>query len=162
MHIYQTKNFIVESFETPHVDRDDGGHIKIYPKIDITDRSEMSLSVATEYIRLTMIVGKAMTNALNNQGLEIMRINYQDMGNWAFKKGQKPKFHVHIYGRAKKAKHQPYTEAVYLPDRSTGFYDNFKPLAEEDVQEIRKEIEKIIQEEKYINMQQLIDEQYAK
>jgi diadenosine tetraphosphate (Ap4A) HIT family hydrolase len=157
MQIYETKNFIVESFKTPHVDRNEGGHIKIYPKNGLKDRTEMSPSMAFEYIRLTMIVGKAMETAMTRQGLEITRINYHDMGNWAYKKGQQPKFHLHIYGRDKNAKKQPYQEAVYLPDRSTGFYEGFKPLDGEDVKEIKKEIANIEKEDKYIKMQQIID-----
>lgn len=31
--IYETENFIVEAVGQPHVIREDGGHIKIYPKV---------------------------------------------------------------------------------------------------------------------------------
>jgi len=147
--IYETKNFIVESFDTPHVDRNDGGHIKIYPKKEIFDRTELTPKLAIEFMRITIIVGKAMEIGMTNRGVEIARINYQDMGNWAFKKDKKPYFHIHIYGRAKNAKYQPYQEAVQLPDRSTGFYDNFKPLNNGDIVEIKKQIEIILKEPKY-------------
>jgi hypothetical protein len=36
--IYQTENFIVEAYKKPHVDRDDGGHIVIYPKERLVNR----------------------------------------------------------------------------------------------------------------------------
>lgn len=39
--IFESKNFIVESFETPHIDRDDGGHLKIYPKKRTIDRQHL-------------------------------------------------------------------------------------------------------------------------
>ena len=147
--IYETKSFVVEAFDKPHVSRTDGGHIKIYPKKKIIDRTEMSSEMAVEFIRLTMIIGKAMKIGMSNRGIKIMRINYQDMGNWAFKKNKQPYFHLHIYGRAKNAKYQPCKEAVYLPDRSTGFYDDFEPLNKEDIEEIRKQINLILKEDKY-------------
>ena len=151
--IYETKNFIVESFEkpTPHVSREEGGHIRIMPKIEISNRTEMDPDVAIECVRLTMIVGEALKNGMIKRGVKIMRINYHDMGNWAFKTGKKPFFHIHIYGRAIDAKYQPYQEAVYLPDRKSaeGFYDNFKPLDVEDIKEIKKEIERLFTQEKY-------------
>ncbi len=106
-YIYETKNFLVESFETPHVTRTDGGHIKILPKVPIKNRTEMSPALAIEFIRLTMIIGEAFDVAMNNRGIKIIRLNYQDMGNWAFKSGKDPIFHIHIYGRAENAKYQP-------------------------------------------------------
>jgi diadenosine tetraphosphate (Ap4A) HIT family hydrolase len=148
--IYKTENFVLESFETPHVTREDGGHLRIYPKKEILDRTEMSPAQAVEFIRLTMISGTALKRAMNNRGIEIARINYQEMGNWAFKTNKKPFFHLHIYGRAKNAKYQPYTESVYLPDRSTGFYNSFQPLDNEDVDEIKKQIKSILKEKKYL------------
>ena len=43
--IYQSKNFIVESFDTPtpHVSREEGGHIRIKPKVDVLDRGAVFL-----------------------------------------------------------------------------------------------------------------------
>lgn len=147
--IFETKNFIVEAFDRPHVTRTDGGHIKIFPRERIQDRTEMSPKLAVEFIRLTMVVGKAMKTGMGNRGVEIARINYHDMGNWAFKSGKRPCFHIHIYGRAKSARYQPMEEAVHLPDRSSGFYDKFEPLDKDDIREIRKQIELILKEEKY-------------
>jgi len=147
--IYQTDNFIVEAFEKPHVDRQDGGHIKIYPIKPILDRTELTPQLAIEFIRLTMLIGDAMKRAMTNRGIEITRVNYQDMGNWAFKKNKQPVFHMHIYGRARCAKFQPYQEAVQLPDRSTGFYDKFEPLNKEDILEMQKQIEVLLRQKKY-------------
>lgn len=147
--IYETDNFVVEAPDEPHITRTDGGHIKITPKVRVLDRTELSPQLAIELMRLTMIVGKAFKMTMTNCGIEIMRINYHDMGNWAYKKNEEPYFHIHIYGRAKNAKFQPYYEAVQLPDRSTGFYDNFEPLNKEDIKEIQKQINLISKEEKY-------------
>jgi hypothetical protein len=56
---------------------------------------------------------------------------------------------MHIYGRAKDAKFQIFPESVYLPDRSSGFYDKFEPLNKEDILEIQKQIGIIEKQEKY-------------
>jgi len=121
----------------------DGGHIAILPKVKVEDRTKLSSALAKEVIKLTMVVGEAMTLGLNRRGIDVARINYQDMGNWT------PTFHIHLFGRAKSAKFQKFGEAVYLPKRETGFYDGFLPLNESDIKEIRKEIERILATEKY-------------
>ncbi|HQM15666.1 MAG TPA: hypothetical protein PLM16_00445 [Candidatus Woesebacteria bacterium] len=45
--------------------------------------------------------------------------------------------HVHVFGRATTAKCQRWPEAVFLPDRSSGFYDNFQSLTVQDMQVIK-------------------------
>lgn len=148
--IYETKNFIVEAYEKPFVSREEGGHIRIKIKDEeVKDRTKLSPSQAIEFIRLSMVVGEAFETAMKKRGVPIIKINYQDMGNWAYKTGTKNYFHMHILGRVLGAKNQPFPESVYLPDRSTGFYDDFKPLNEEDAEVIKVEIERIIKEEKY-------------
>jgi len=147
--IYQTENFIVEAAEKPHITRTDGGHIRIFPKEKLVDRTQLTPQKAIELMRLTMVVGEAMSTALNRGGVDIGRINYQDNGNWTVFSPEGPYLHIHLYGRAKSAKIQKYGDACYFPQRSTGFYDTFEPLNEEDILEIRKEIEKIFKEEKY-------------
>ena len=80
--IYETQNFIVEAPDKPHVDRNDGGHIKILPKVHVVDRQQLSPKLAVEVMRLTVIVGQAMTTAMNKRGVDIGKTNYQDNGNW--------------------------------------------------------------------------------
>lgn len=104
---------------------------------------------ALELTRLTMMVGKAFEIAMNNRGIPVVKINYQDMGNWAYKSGDKPYLHYHIFGRASNAIKQPWPESVYLPDRKTGFYEGFEPLNSEDIQEIQKQIGFVELEEKF-------------
>jgi diadenosine tetraphosphate (Ap4A) HIT family hydrolase len=148
--IYKTENFIVESHEKPFVSRTDGGHIRIRI-IDesIPDRTKLTPKVAKELMRLTMLIGESMEEAMNIRGIKVVKINYQDMGNWAFKTGDKPFLHVHIFGRTFEAEHQIFPESVYLPARESGFYVNFEPLNEGDISEIQKQIEKVGQKEKY-------------
>jgi len=149
--VYETENFIVETFskETPHVSREEGGHLRIVPKVRYENRWDMPPKLAIEFMRLSMIVGEALKTAMNNLGVPVVRINYMDAGNWAVKHGNQPYFHMNVYGRASNAVHQPWPEAVYLPDRSSGFMDNFVPLNDEDIAEIQKQIEIISQREEY-------------
>lgn len=148
--IYQTENFVVESHEKPFVSRDDGGHIRIRIKdASIPDRTHLTPACAIELMRLTMIVGEAMEKGLNNRGIKVVKINYQDMGNWAFKTGEKPFLHVHVFGRTFEAKDQVFPESIYLPARESGFYDKFEPLNNEDVLEVQKQIEMIKRQDKY-------------
>ena len=149
--IYETRNFIVEAVEKPHIDRNDGGHIKIYPIVKVVDRQQLSPKQAIELIRLTVVVGQAMTKVMNEHGVDIGRINYQDNGNWSVFKPEGPYLHIHLYGRAKSAKIQKYGQACYFPHREENpdYYKNFKPLTKEDVNDIRIEIEKLFKEEKF-------------
>lgn len=150
--IFETDNFIVEAPPKPFVSREEGGHIRIRIKDEsVTDRTKLSSKVAIEYMKLSMVVGEAMEVVMNSQGIPVVKINYQDMGNWAYKQGKKPFLHYHIFGRVLGAKHQPYPESVLLPDRSTGFYDGFIPLTTDDITQLKAEMIRIMNREKYIH-----------
>ena len=90
-----------------------------------------------------------MDYVINKIGIPVIKINYQDMGNWAYKEGKLPFLHIHIFGRAKNSIKQPFPESVYLPDRSTGFYEGFESLSKSDMKAIREEIDVILKDEKY-------------
>lgn len=138
--IFSTDNFIIEAPDRPLVTRLDGGHISISPKIRIIDRTMLSPKLAIELMRLTMLTGEAMTIGMNNRGIDIGRINYQDNGNWGVFLPEGPFLHVHLYGRAKSAAIQKYGEACTFPFRETGFYDSFEPLNSGDIEEIRRQV----------------------
>ncbi len=148
--VYETDNFYVVVCETVFLSRDDGGHLRIRMKDAVSDRTKLNPKVAIEYIRLSIIVGKALKNAMNNRGVPVVNVNYQDMGNWAWKKEPvEPKIHMHIFGRAKNARKQIFPEAVYLPSKESGFYDGNEPLNDEDIAEIKKQIEIELKKNKY-------------
>lgn len=147
--IYETENFNVIPFEKPFVSRTEGGHIKIFTKTGVENRVKLNPKEAIELMRLTMLIGEAMEIAMNNRGIPVVKINYQDMGNWAFKKGERPILHVHIFGRAINATKQIFPESVYLPARESGFYDEFEPLNDEDIKEIQAQIKILESTEKY-------------
>jgi diadenosine tetraphosphate (Ap4A) HIT family hydrolase len=151
--IYESKSFIVLSAETPLVDRNDGGHIIIEPKEKVSKRQDLSASQAIELMRLTIIAGAAMEKVMNQNGVDIGRINYQDNGNWSVFKSQGPHLHYHLYGRAKSAKIQKYGQTLSMPhiEDHPGYYKDLKPLFKEDVYGIRNEIEQQLKEEKYFD-----------
>ena len=65
----------------PFVDRNEGGHIKIVTTKGIKDRLDMPIPVALELAWLTSVVGEAFKNTMNKQGIAVVKLNYQDMGN---------------------------------------------------------------------------------
>ena len=130
---YETKNFTVDAWDEPHVSRTDGGHIIIRPKKTVENRWELKPEIAIELMRLSLIVGEAMKKAMNNKGILIERINFQDNGNWPIGTKEKPKAHLHLYGRAKNSKHQKRGEALYFPDKKTKFWEKLEPLNEGDI-----------------------------
>lgn len=147
--IFETKNFLLTSVESPHVTRLDGGHLKITSKKRYADRLELSPKLAMEMAWLTMLAGEAMTTGLRNRGIDIGLINYQDNKNWSVFKPEGPYLHVHLYGRARDAKVQKYGDACHFPHRETGFYDSFEPLNDGDIEEIKKQLNNLIKQEKY-------------
>jgi diadenosine tetraphosphate (Ap4A) HIT family hydrolase len=149
--IYETNNFILETREKPFIDRAEGGHIRIWSKLKVSDRTMLTPEQAIEYMKLSMLAGEAMTNILKKEGIDIGIVNYQEMGNWSVFKPEGVTMHMHIFGRAKTATIQKYGEAVLLPQRETGFYDSFEPLNDNDIKEIRNEIERLLTTDKYKN-----------
>lgn len=149
--IFETTNFILETREQPFVDRAEGGHIRIWSKIKVSDRTKLTPEQAIEYMKLSMVAGEALTNVLKRQGIDIGIINYQEMGNWSVFKPEGPTMHMHIFGRAKTATIQKYGQAVHLPPKESGFYDTFQPLSDNDIKQMQDEIKKLLADDKYKN-----------
>lgn len=147
--IYETEDFYIQAASRPFIDRTEGGHIYLFPKVAVRDRTQLSPKLAIEYTKLSMVIGEALKSGMARRGVDIGIVNYQDMGNWGVYKPEGPTLHLQIYGRATTATRQKYGEAVQLPFRETGFYDDFEPLNEEDIKEIRADIEKLLQSDKY-------------
>lgn len=157
--ILETPDFIVDTRDSkPHHSRDNGGHIIIRPKERYGHRHEMPLDLAAALMHLTMVVGEAATNVLKQKGLDIVRVNYQDNGNWAYKPeyNRPPHLHIHLYFRTTHEKHpdnnpkfQAFPDALVFAPPDTDYYDKFNSLTEEDSQDIKKEIGRLLQSEKY-------------
>lgn len=84
--IYQTKYFSLERHPEPFVCRSEGGHLRIFP-LDhgISERRELTADQAKDFMRLSIVAGQALETVMNNQGVRVVKINYEDLGNWAFK-----------------------------------------------------------------------------
>lgn len=148
--IFETVNFTVCVPGMPHIPREEGGHLWIRAKNKQTScTSELSPKEAVEVVRLTMLTGEAMIAGLKNRGIDIVRINYQENGNWAYKSDKKPVFHIHLYGRTENSKTQKWPEALVLPAKETGFYNGFERLNEQDTEEILNEMRRLEDSDKY-------------
>ncbi len=155
--ILETEKFIVKAHDQPHHSRENGGHVVITPKERFQQRYEMPLNTAYPLMGLSLIVGEALTNVMRSKGMDVIRINYQDNGNWAYKEPvTEPRIHLHLYVRTSHEKHlrddprfQAFPDALVFPDRSTGFYDSFEPLTPEDCLDIKNEIDKLHRSNKY-------------
>lgn len=150
--IYTTEHFILVRQPRPFVSREEGGNVRIYAKRqDVRERRDFTPEEAVDFIRLSAAAGQALEQGMNKRGVKVVKINYQELGNWAYKFGDKLVFHEHIFGRVLGAPHQPYPEAVQLPDRASGFYDGFVPLDDDDLQAVKTELQAILATPKFAN-----------
>ena len=136
--IYETEHFILKSHDHPEVDRLDGGHLVIDPKITVKDRTELSPALAVELMRFTIIAGRALTKGMKESWVEIWRINYQDNGNW------KPELHIHLYGRAINAKWQKFGDPIIPWHR-----EEYQSLTENDIMAIHQACEEFFCSEEF-------------
>lgn len=158
--ILETKKFIVQGHDKPHHDRNNGGHAKVSPKERYADRTEMPVPLYLAMMQLVMLTGEAITTVMRQKGLDIVRINYQDNGNWSYFLSMKrdPHIHIHLYVRSNEEKHpsgdkrfKAFPEALYFPfvGESPEYYESFQPYSEEDCADIRAEMDRLLETEKY-------------
>jgi diadenosine tetraphosphate (Ap4A) HIT family hydrolase len=78
--IYDDKYFRVVAPEFPLNSREDGGHLILFKKLPVRDRSDLTYQEAIDFMRITMIVGRAMCTvgrfALNSQVLASSQVSY--------------------------------------------------------------------------------------
>ncbi len=149
--VYEDKYFIVGAPDSPLNDREDGGHLIMGKKEKVFDRSDMTLEEAIDFMRVSMIVGKAMYRVL---GVE--RMNYEDLANWGLDDPDGPKTHLHFFGRARRQIHQVRGQHIALLPKGHPIYEgHLKPLTAEEIMRLRTEIDAISKEEKYVKMAEL-------
>ena len=139
--IYESDDFYVIVPKTPHIDREDGGHICIVAKDPgIGSLQQLDDDTLIELSLLTRTVGAAMTEVLNRHGVDVKLINYQLNGNWTYFEEKKPSLHVHLYGRALSARIQKFGTSLYFPKKSDDpdFYKNNRGLNDDEIEEINK------------------------
>jgi diadenosine tetraphosphate (Ap4A) HIT family hydrolase len=149
--IHEDKYFIVLSPEHPLNCRDDGGHLIMVKRERVTDRSDMTYMEAIDFMRVSMLVGKAMYQVL---GVE--RVNYEDLANWGLDDPEGPKMHLHFFGRARRQVHQIRGQHLSLFPKGHPIYDgHLKSFTEDEVERLRVKIVEISHEEKYVRMAEL-------
>jgi hypothetical protein len=76
--IYETENFYIQAASHPFIDRAEGGHIYLFPKAPLRDRTQLTPKLTIEYTKLSMIIGEALKSAMARRGVDIGIINYQE------------------------------------------------------------------------------------
>jgi len=158
--ILETKDFLVLGSDRPHHDRNNGGHAKVLPKLAYSDRTEMPIGLYIVMMELVLITGEAIIKVMRQKGIDVVRINYQDNGNWSyFPQIQKqPHIHIHLYVRSNGEKHptgdprfHAFPEALYLPfiGHHPDYYESFQPYSQEDCLDFKNEILRLLTTDKY-------------
>jgi len=147
--VFEATHFIIKIPAHPHVDHEDGGHLIVEPRSYVKDRTQLSSEAAIELMKLTMVAGEAMDSVLNQQGIDLVRINHQDNGNWGFRSAKGPCLHVHLYGRALSSKLQKHGEALVLPASDSPYHKQLKSLDDMDAELLAQTISLLMASGKY-------------
>lgn len=151
--VYEDRYFVVISPEFPLNCRDDGGHLIMYKREQVTDRSDLTYQEAIDFMRISMAVGRAMYEVL-----EVERMNYEDLGNWGIDDPGGAKIHLHFMGRARNQIHQIRGQHISLYPKGHPIYKgHLKPLSEEQVISLRTRVSEILMEPKYVKMAELAE-----
>ena len=151
--IYEDRYFQVISPRFPLNCRDDGGHLVLVKKEKVTDRSDLTYQEAIAFMRLSMMVGRAMYDVL---GIE--RMNYEDLGNWGLDDSDGAKMHLHCFGRSREQTHQIRGHHMFLYPKGHKIYQgHLKPFTEQDVTMLKTRIGALALEPKYLKMAELAE-----
>ncbi len=148
--LVQTRSFTLRSPAHPHVPACDGGHLFLEvndPAIE--DRTQLSAEAAIECMWFTMVAGQAFAEIMSESGQELYRINYQDNGNWSFLRGERPRMHIHLYGRIESERSQTYGQALFFPAPEDERYRTFEPLGEDMLKRISARVMELAASPKY-------------
>jgi diadenosine tetraphosphate (Ap4A) HIT family hydrolase len=149
--VYEDRYFkVINPIPALHC-RDDGGHLILIKKERVHDRSDMTCQEAIDFMRISMVVGRAMYELL---GVE--RVNYADFGNWGLDDPGGAKTHLHFFGRARIQMHQMRGQCmVFFPKDHPIYRGHLKHFNPEEMQDFRDKISSILEEEKYKTMAEL-------
>ncbi|MBU2515683.1 hypothetical protein KJ966_30570 [bacterium] len=149
--IYEDKYFTVVSPEFPLNCREDGGHLVLLKKERVDDRSELSWQEAIDFMRISMMTGRAIYEIL-----EVERVNYEDLGNWGIDKPVGSSMHLHFFGRAREQLHQIRGDHMKIyPEGHKIYQGHLKPLNEEETASLKASIAEIAKEDKYTKMAEI-------
>jgi diadenosine tetraphosphate (Ap4A) HIT family hydrolase len=151
--VYDDKYFRVVAPEFPLNSREDGGHLILFKKLPVSDRSDLTYQEAIDFMRITMIVGRAMYDVL-----DIERMNYEDLGNWGLDEPGGAKMHLHFFGRAREQIHQIRGQHMFLYPKDHKIYKgHLKPLDDSDLRRLKARIAELADDPKYSKMAQLAE-----
>jgi diadenosine tetraphosphate (Ap4A) HIT family hydrolase len=151
--IYDDKYFRVVAPDYPLNSKEDGGHLILLKKHPVSDRSDLTCEEAIDFMRITMIVGRAMYDVL---GIE--RMNYEDLGNWGLDEAGGAKLHLHFFGRALEQIHQIRGQHMFLYPKDHPIYKgHLKPLDDEDLRRLEARVAELAREPKYQKMAALAE-----
>ncbi len=69
--VHEIENFYIQAASRPFIDRSEGGHVYIFPKVAVRDRTQLSPELAVEYMKLSMVVGEALKSAMARRGVDV-------------------------------------------------------------------------------------------
>ena len=151
--VYDDKYFTVIAPVLPLNCREDGGHLILIKKEPVSDRSDLCYREAIDFMRITMIVGRAMYDVLN-----IERMNYEDLGNWGLDDPGGAKMHLHFFGRARAQVHQIRGQHMFLYPKDHKIYQgHLKALNDDDLVRLKARIDELVVEPKYQKMAELAE-----
>jgi diadenosine tetraphosphate (Ap4A) HIT family hydrolase len=151
--VYDDKYFRVVAPDFPLNSREDGGHLILLKKVPVSDRSDLTYQEAIDFMRITMIIGRAMYEVL---GIE--RMNYEDLGNWGLDEPGGAKMHLHFFGRAREQIHQIRGQHMFLYPKDHNIYKgHLKPLDDGDLQRLKARIADLGSDPKYRKMAELAE-----
>ena len=151
--VHEDRYFQVVSPARPLNCRDDGGHLILVKKAEVSDRSDLTYQEAIDFMRISMAVGRAMYDVL---GLE--RMNYEDLGNWGLDEPGGAKLHLHFFGRAREQLHQIRGQHMFLYPKGHLIYEgHLKPFTEAEVARLKARVEAVLREPKYLKMAELAE-----
>lgn len=142
--LYTSENFALLAADRPHHCRTNGGHLVIKMHKPVLHREELSLEQAHEMVELSMAASFALFAAMQAHGLDPVRVNHQDNGNWAYQRpGATPALHWNLYLRCRNEKHpardprfQSFPDALVFPPPNDTFYEGFQPFTDAQVRTI--------------------------
>lgn len=138
--LFESSHFKVVVPKNLLVDRKDGGHLIIYPLVQREDIMHFTPEETREFIPFCRAVGCAFHEVMNESGIAMERINWMDMGNWKLLTGQKPRFHLHVVGRARNSRFQIHGEFMQIPPKGSKHYQMIQPLNPGEVARLREKI----------------------
>lgn len=139
--IWEDEYFEIRLPRRPHIDREDGGHLVIYPKRNVSFRSELSLRESESLAVFLQALEPAYIAAMRSRGLNILWINFQDNGNWSLLSRKPRHFHIHLYGRCLTERGQTPGQALMLPAPGSPIYDSNSQLSPDDIRAILSELD---------------------